>query len=76
MLKGLPMEILHYRGEVVMIICAAGNGVSSLLSKSTDGVRRLGILSRVPILYWIGCSAVILNAMYLVFSIVTGRCEK
>mgnify|MGYP000048771025 CR=1 FL=1 len=75
-LKGLPKEILHYSGEVVLILCAVGYGTSSLLSKSADGVRRLGILSRVPILYWIGCSAVALNAALLVISIVTGRCEK
>lgn len=76
MLKGLHMEILHYSGELVLILCAVGYGSSSLLSKSADGVRRLGILSRVPILYWIGCCAVTLNATLLVISIVTGRCEK
>jgi len=76
MLKGLPKEILHYSGEVVLILCAVGYVSSSLLSKSADGVRRLGILSRVPILYWIGCCAVTLNATLLVISIVTGRCEK
>jgi len=75
-LKGMPKEILHYSGEVVLILCAVGYGFSSLLSKSSDGVARLGILNRLPILYWMGCVAVALNAALLVVSFVTGRCEK
>ena len=72
----MPSEILHYSGEVFLILCAVGYGTSSLLSKSSDGVARLGILNRLPILYWTGCAAVALNAALLILSLVTGRCEK
>jgi hypothetical protein len=75
-LQGLPSEILHYSGEVILILCAVGYGTSSLLSKNSDGVARLGILNRLPILYWTGCAAVALNAALLIVSFVTGRCEK
>jgi|GEM_PF-1957667 len=75
-LEGLPKEILHYSGEMILTLCAVGYVGSSLLSKSFDGVGRLGILNRVPILYWIGCVAVALNAALLIVSLITGRCEK
>ena len=75
-LQGMPSEILHYSGEVILILCAVGYGTSSLLSKSSDGIVRLGILNRLPILYWTGCAAVSLNAALLIVSLVTGRCEK
>jgi hypothetical protein len=75
-LKGLSNEILHYSGEAVLILCAVGYGASGILSKSAEGVARMGILSRLPILYWIGSCAVALNAILLIVSLVTGRCEK
>ena len=75
-LKGLPKEILHYSGEVILILCAVGYGASGILSKTAEGVARMGILSRLPILYWIGSCAVALNAILLIVSLVTGRSEK
>jgi membrane protease YdiL (CAAX protease family) len=75
-LKGIPKEILHYSGEFILILCAVGYGASSILSKTAEGVARLGLLSRMPILYWIGCGAVGLNATLLLVSLVSGRCEK
>lgn len=49
-LRGMPSEILHYSGEVILILCAVGYGTSSLLSKSSDGVALLGILKCLLIL--------------------------
>ena len=76
MLKGLSNEILHYSGEVILILCAVAYGASNLLAKSSDGKRYLGIFQRIPILFWLGCGGVLLNAFLLIVSFITGRCEK
>jgi hypothetical protein len=38
-LKGVPKEILHYSGEVVLILCAVGYEAFGMMSKgrATDG---------------------------------------
>lgn len=75
-LEGLPKEILHYSGEVILIICAVSYEAFGMMSKGREGNRWLGFVYRFPILFWIGCSAVFLNAVLLIFSVLTGRCEK
>ena len=75
LLKGLPKEILHYSGEVILILCAVGYEVFGMMSKK-GGTRKLDLFHRIPILFWIGCGAVFLNAVLLIVSVLTGRCEK
>ena len=75
-LKGVPKEIMHYSGEVVLILCAVGYEAFGMMSRGREGNRWLGFVHRIPILFWIGCSAVFLNAVLLIVSVLTGRCEK
>jgi len=75
-LKGAPKEILHYSGEVVLILCAVGYEAFGMMSKGREGNRWLGFVYRFPILFWIGCGAVFLNAVLLILAVFTGRCEK
>jgi membrane protease YdiL (CAAX protease family) len=74
-LEGMPKEILHYSGEVVLILCAVGYEVFGMMSKK-GGTRKSDLFHRIPILFWIGCGAVFLNAVLLIVSVLTGRCEK
>ena len=75
-LKGVANEILHYSGEVILILCAVGYEAFSRKAKSGDGVRDLWIFARITFLYWLGCEGIALNALLLIVSIATGRCEK
>ena len=75
-LKGLPKEILHYSGEVILILCAIGYEVFGMISKKGERSAKFGLFYRIPVLFWLGCGGVFLNTILLVASIVTGRCEK
>lgn len=75
-LKGIPAEFLHYSGEVILILCAVGYEAFSMMAKKGEGSGGPTILHRIPFLYWLGCGGVALNAILLIVSIVTGRCEK
>ena len=43
-LKGVPKEILHYSGEVVLILCAVGYEAFGMMSKAREGNRWLGFV--------------------------------
>jgi hypothetical protein len=74
--RRMPIEILHYSGEVILLLFAMPMAPPASFPRVPMGSLLWGILKRLPILYWTGCATVALNAALLIVSLVTGRCEK